>query len=279
MAISMKNKSSKHVYGSSFSTFGLKYLLCIYCLMLLPFDLLTFVTGTVSANSDELVEYKFPQDSLTASNDANDPLKRKLWRSDITPAKDEKDPKIGIELNRLIEQVRSIEFTSQQPSETVVVPETVSTTEPNEASVSMTVPNEDETKEIESKPPYTSITDKTLQMLKSLTLSPEKIDNPFELGEILFLNGNLKEAAVFHQEALIRTDPNDPESAIDRAWLLFQKGNCLRDDDVAMAAKIYGQLIMEYPNSLWAEFAQIQSQIIAWYQTDEPQKLIAENEK
>ncbi len=249
--------------------------------MLLPFDLLTFVTGTVSANSNELVEYELPQDSSTVSSESGNQIRLRLWKSDITPVKDEKDLKNKTELTRLIEQVRAVEITQQQSPEPVVAPETVPTIEPNKASINITVSKKEkeDIKEIESKPPHTSITEKTLQILRSLIQNPEKINNSFELGEILFINGNLKEAAVFYQEALMRTDPNDSVSATDRAWLLFQIGNCLRNDDMAEAAKMYRQLIMEYPNSLWAELAQIQSQFIAWYQTDEPQKLLAENEQ
>ena len=257
---------------------GMKYLLCIYCLMMLPFDLLPFVKGNISAGSDELVEYRLPQESLTVSNDTTKQLKFQLWKSDITPAKDEKELKYSVELNRLIEQVRSIKITSQQSSETIVAPETASRIEPNKVSIKMSMPEEN-TKENESNPSHTSITDTTIKTLRGLIQNPEKINNPFETGEILFINGNLKEAALFYQEALIRTDPNAPGSPSDRAWLLFQKGNSLRNDEMAEAVKIYNQLIMEYPNSPWADMAQIQSQFITWYQTEQPQKIIAENKQ
>lgn len=251
--------------------------------MLMPFDLLTFVKGTVSANSNELIEYKLPQDNSNTPSESGNQIRLRLLKSDITAVKDEKDPKVKTDLDRLIEQIRAVEIRPQQAAETVAAPVALPTTEPNNTSVNITVPKKEEeekdTEEIESKPTHTSITEKTLQILRSLTQNPEKIDNYFELGEILFTNGNLKEATVFYQEAIMCTDPNDPEMITDRAWLLFQIGNCLRNDDMDEAAKTYRQLIMEYPNSLWSEVAQVQSQFIDWYQTNEPQKLISEIEQ
>jgi tetratricopeptide (TPR) repeat protein len=186
-----------------------------------------------------------------------------------------------MELNRLIQQVRSIEFAAQQPQqpEPIVVPETVPSTEPNKAPSIPSAPQQAKKASPESKPTFLPVTEKTLQMLRNLSHNFEKIEDPFGLGEILFLNGDLKEAAVFYQEALNRIDPNDSDSAMNRAWLIYQKANCLRNDDQSTAAKLYGQLITEYPNSLWAQLAQIQNQIILWYQKDEPQKLIDEVQK
>jgi len=96
------------------------------------------------------------------------------------------------------------------------------------------------------------------------------------VGEILFVSGNVKEASIFYSEALNRKDPNDAGSSWDRAWILFQIGNCLRNDDLPEAAKMYRQLLTEYPNSPWADMAQAQSMLIDWYQKEEPVKLIAE---
>ncbi len=116
-------------------------------------------------------------------------------------------------------------------------------------------------------------------MLRDLSKHPEKVDNPFELGETLFLSGNLKEAAVFYTEALDRTEPNDVDPSGNRAWMLIQAGNCLRNSDRPAAAKMYALLLTEYPNSPWALMAQTQAQLIDWYLRAEPAKLIAEKEQ
>jgi len=200
-----------------------------------------------------------------------------LWQAAISIAKVEQDNVSKSELKRIIEQIRSIEFKPRkQPPEPVIVVEPPPTTQPNEAAPDTAVPKEPEKKEAKPKLPYEQITDQTLQTLRKLSQHPDELDNPFELAEILFLNGNLKEATVFYREALNRKSPDDPNSAQNRAWILFQIGNCLRNDDLPMALNMYRQLITEYPDSLWADSAKTQCQLIAWYQKDEPHKLIAE---
>lgn len=278
--MSMKYKSSKNYYGLRPSASGSKFVFIVFCLMLVPFDLLSFVTGTTFAGSDNLVEYNLSQDKTPDSNDSSEQLSYQLWKSNVTPF-DEKDAQAGMELNRLIRQVRAIEFSAQQPqqSEPVIVPETAPSAEPNETPSASSAPQQIKQPVPESKPAFSPITAKTLKMLRSLSHNFEKIENPLGLGEVLFLNGDMKEAAEFYQEALNRIDPNNPDFTMNRAWLIFQKANCLRNDDMSAASKLYGQLITEYPNSLWAQLAQIQNQIILWYQKDEPQKLIDEVQK
>ena len=104
------------------------------------------------------------------------------------------------------------------------------------------------------------------------------MDSPFELAETLFLSGNPDEAAVFYTEALVRTEPNDVGSSLDRAWMLFQTGNCLRGADLPAATKMYTQLLTEYPTSPWADIARVQVTLIDWYLKDEPHKLIVSAE-
>jgi len=243
----------------------------------MPFDLLSFVTGTASANSEKLVEYKLTQDNFTDSNDSNVPLKRQLWKSGITPIASEKDRNKKDELKELIEQIRAIEVQPQeQVPKLVAAPKIIPAAEPDVSDVT-TEPVVRKKPELEPNLPYTPISSETLKTLGSLSQNPKQIDNPMELGELLFQNGNYKEAVLFYQEALIRREPNNPDTAMDRAWILFQTGNCLRNSDMPGAAKIYGRLITEFPNSLWARMAMVQSQFITWYQKDEPQKLINDN--
>jgi tetratricopeptide (TPR) repeat protein len=202
-----------------------------------------------------------------------------LWRAEISVAKGQKDEKNKNELKRIIEQIRSVEFEPQkQAPEPLVVPEEAPAIEPNETLSESDVPveKEDEKAETEPKLLYEPITDQTLQMLRNLSQHPDEMANPLELGDVLFLSGNRKEAAMFYQEALKRMHPNDVGSSRDRAWVLFQIGSCLREDDPPTAAKTYGQLLTEFPNSPWAGLARFQSKLIDWYLKNEPRKLIAE---
>ncbi|GAF86608.1 unnamed protein product, partial [marine sediment metagenome] len=148
-------------------------------------------------------------------------------------------------------------------------------------------PGQPEEKEVKSKVaptlPYEPVADQTLQALEKLSQHPDQIDNPLELAEVLFLSGYLKRAAVFYQEALNRHSADEAgpvqqapalRESRNRAWILFQIGNCLRDEDRPTAAKMYRQLIVEYPDSLWTDLAKGQDQLISWYQKDQPQTLL-----
>jgi TolA-binding protein len=95
----------------------------------------------------------------------------------------------------------------------------------------------------------------------------------------LFLSGHLPRAAAAYQEALKRTEPNNVVSAKDRCWILFQIGNCLRAADPATAARMYRQLISEYPHSQWAQAAKAQDQLVEWFQKDNPKTLIVDSKR
>jgi len=209
--------------------------------------------------------------------DPNNHLQRQLWQAAISIAKVEQDNVSKNELKRMIEQIRSIEFKPRkQPPKPFIVVEAPPTTQPNEAEPDTAVSKEPEKKETEPKLPYEPITDQTLQMLENISQHPDELDKPFELAEVLFLNGSLKEATVFYREALNRKSPDDADSAQDRAWILFQIGSCLRNDDLPTALNIYRKLVTEYPESMWTDLAKNQCQLITWYLKDEPRKLIAE---
>ena len=282
MEMKMKNKGSKHRYGSelkSSATFSFKFFLRVFCFTLLPLHLLTSLVDAAPASSASQAGQELPHSSFALPKDPNSQVARALWRAEISIAKGQRDNRSKTRLKRIIEQIRSVELKPQKRTpEPVVVPEKTPAAEPNETVSETPVPKEDEKRHIEVRLPYKPITGQTLQMLRNLSQHPDKLDNPLELGEILFLSGNLKEAAIFYQEALNRTSADDTRSAQERAWILFQLGNCLRNDDLPAAAKRYGQLITEYPNSPWAGLAQAQGQLIGWYLKDEPRKLIAEME-
>ncbi|MHC4188347.1 MAG: tetratricopeptide repeat protein [Planctomycetota bacterium] len=251
--------------GSRESRIEYRGSLCAFCFFCVSFLAVCFLTPFAGAKIS------------SGQADPNNHLQRQLWQAAISIAKVEQDNVSKNELKRIIEQIRSIEFKPRkQTPEPVIVVEPPPTTQPNETAPNTAVPKQPEKKEAEPKLPYEPITDQILQILKNVSQHPGELNNPFELAEILFLSGNLKEATVFYQEALNRKSPDDPNSAQNRAWILFQIGNCLRNDDLPTALNMYRQLITEYPDSLWADLAKTRCQLIAWYQKDQPRKLIAE---
>jgi len=276
----MKNSNTKYNYDSqlkSSASLSFKLYFYIACFTFLSFRLLTSLTGTVYANSAAGDGRNLSQSSAITSRDPNNVNGVKLLPAEISIAKDQNDTNSMDQLKLIIEQIRSVEFGQQkQAPQPVVIPEKAPAIEPNETVSEIPVQKEEVKQEAKPKLPYEPITDETLQMLINLAQDPEKLDNPLELGEIMFVSGNVKEASIFYSEALKRKDPNDVSMSWDRAWILFQIGNCLRNEDLPAAAKMYQQLLTEYPNSPWADMAKAQSNLIAWYLKDEPVKLIAE---
>jgi tetratricopeptide (TPR) repeat protein len=222
--------------------------------------------------------FHLPSSIAAAEPDRN--FKSKFLQIALNIPEDEKDKAARNELKRIIEQIRSINVELRKNTyEPVIVPDKVLIDEPNEVVEKDKDTKEQQKKEIESGPREGIIAKQTEQILKKLSQNPSNLHNPFELGETLFLSGNLKEAAICYQEALKRNTTNDANSARDRAWILFQIGNCLRNDDPPAAIQIYGQLITEYPNSTWKEFAETRRALLDWYLKEEPQKLINERKR
>jgi tetratricopeptide (TPR) repeat protein len=244
----------------------------------LSFRLLTSLTGAAYANSTADNDLKLSRNGVSASVDPKNISGLELLQADISITKNENDTKSAEQLRKIIEQVRSVEFKPQnQAPEPVVVPEkapAIEPNEPNETVPDVPVQKEEAKQQAKASLPYEPITEETLLMLGALAQNPQKLDNPLELAEIVFFSGNVKEASMFYAEALKRKDPNDVGSSSDRAWIMFQIGNCLRNDDMPAAAKIYQQLVTEYPNSPWAGLAKARSDLIAWYLKDEPARLM-----
>jgi len=278
MEIKMISRQIKPNYDSELKSkkiLGFKLYFYFACFTFLSFRLLTSLTGAAYADSPPDNGQKLPQgDVLTLIDPKNINGLELLW-ADISITKSENDTKSKKQLRQIIEQIRSVEFMPQnQAPEPVVVPEKAPVIEPNETVPDAPVKKEEPKQQAKPAPVFEPITEETLQILRALAQSPEKLDNPLELAEVVFISGNVKEASMFYGEALKRKDPNDPGSSIDRAWIMFQIGNCLRNDDLPAAAKMYQQLLIEYPNSPWAEPAKAQSGLIAWYMKDEPAKLM-----
>jgi tetratricopeptide (TPR) repeat protein len=204
-------------------------------------------------------------------------LGRKLWQARINASEDKNSSQSKDELRQIIRQISSVEFKShEQPAESLIVIEPIHEAEPNEISSPAEMPQKQEPGKIEHKLPYKRVTDETLQIFKSLSQHPEQLNNPLELAEILFNSNCLKEAAECYREALNRLTADQTEPVRNADWLLFQTGNCLRNDDPSTAMQMYAQLIAEYPDSPWADLAKAKNELTDWYLKDTPDVLIDE---
>lgn len=205
---------------------------------------------------------------------------RQLWRAGTSAYQDREDNKSKIELKQLIEQIRSVEFKpKKQTTEPAIIIKPLKTTvEPNETTSVVEVIEETGEKTMELQSPYEPVTNQTLQMLVGIAQDPNQVENPFDLGEVLYVSGHLREAAVFYQEALNRIDTDKTGATRNRPWILFQLANSLREHDLPAAKKRYVQLITEYHESPWMELAKTREKIIDWFLKDKPQTLITERE-
>ena len=217
-----------------------------------------------------------PNENSSVSERPNTDPEHQLWQAGISALKAERDSKSKTELQQIIKKIYSVEFKPPPKTpEYFIVTKPVQKTEPNEIPSDTEV--QEKQKKIEVKLPYEPLTDQTLQIFESLSRHPDQLHNSLELGEILFRSGNLKQAAVCYQQALNNKNTDDALSAEDTAWILFQIGNCLRNDETSTALQMYRQLITEYPDSPWTNLAKTRSKLINWYQHDKPRTLIDEN--
>lgn len=283
----MKNKNFiyKHRFKFYNSAVTSAWTCCyVFCFMLIPLNLLASLTNTAHAKSDMETYKESVQSNFPPPQDPNGFTIRDLRLAEISSAKEKNDQKSKEQLRQMINQISSIELTSQRQSlDLLDVQKRTEKQEPNEIPFPMAETQEvnksdDRKEEAVSQPSPGKINDITLQMLKNLSQHPDELHNPFELGEVLFLSGHPQEAVIFYQEALRRTDAKDVSLAQERAWILFQIGNCLRNNDMPAAGKIYEQLIAEYSNSPWTELAQAQAKLIEWLQKEKPDSLIVGNE-
>ena len=240
----------------------------------------TIISKPVSPSQNDLPLTKSP---------VTDP-KRQLQRSRISyPVENAENTKSKNELYRLAEKLRAVRFKPKnKPAAPMVTLAPEPQAEPNEPAPEKTPPEEEKEKEEEQKnEPQPDIdqsgqnklaseliSSETLQMLENISQHPENIKNPFELAEILYHNGYLKEAATCYQLALSRITQDNTNQPLIKPWILFQIGNCLRNDQPSVAAQMYKQLITEYPNLPWTDLAKTRTKFIDWYQQENPVSFI-----
>lgn len=204
-------------------------------------------------------------------------VSRQLWQARISASGDKNPSQSKSGLREIIGQIKSIEFKPQDQSpEPAIVAEPIRKAEPNEISSDTEMSPGQESDKIESRLPDGRITEQTLQIFKTLSQQPERLSNPFELAEILFNSNCLREAAKCYQESLNRMTADETGQPADKAWILFQIGNCLQNTDPPTAIQMYRQLIAEYPGSPWADLAGAKTKLIEWYLKDKPDTLINE---
>jgi len=112
----------------------------------------------------------------------------------------------------------------------------------------------------------------TPQMLAEIKRLPKAlVADPASLAEALRMGGHLDVAARFYAIAAERTSDQ-----AEKAWLLFQRANCLRRTDASAALEAYRKLQAEHPKSLWSRVAQAQARVIEWRRASDLAGLLEE---
>jgi tetratricopeptide (TPR) repeat protein len=229
----------------------------------------------------------------TASNDMllsnlpNTKATRNVWRDRTSPPKnDNKETQSKKKLQDTLNKLKSLRFAGLEESEALA---TAQTTGPKDAKV---VPESTTQKQViiirtpapKALPdspntvpiPNSELTKQTTDAMVKLAQSPEKLQKPESLGQILFQGQAFSEAALCYEEALKRLNIETLAGSEDKEWLLFQIGNCYKQSDPQKAMRIYKQLILEYPHSLWSELVRVKGQWITWELRDKPKTLVNE---
>jgi tetratricopeptide (TPR) repeat protein len=183
------------------------------------------------------------------------------------------------QLKSVIERINTIQFKSKQQAESdAAIKSDIETaqkaaekTQAAQTTEKTIVPDAQAAQGVQTS---MTITEQTAQMLEQSIQQPQNVKNPLELAELLYNCGRLKEAAVFYQQALSDSNQAGDVMYKDKAWLLFQAGNCLQKIEPEKAVKLYKRLVIEYPDSIWAEPAVSKSHLIEWYLQQKPETLL-----
>jgi len=257
----------------------------VICLFAFPVGAQTESEKQLSAvSSDETNEKANVTTPISSTaEEANKSLRQKLQRERISINQGKEDNESKNELKKMIEQVRSIVLLPhKKPVKSASGTEEIPMIEPNKVSLEIKTHEESGQKVIQPEPEKSMeaefqdkpASDYIQKMLESLEQNPERLINPFELAEVLYLGGYENKATIFYREALNSRELNALGSNQEKAWILLQIGNCLRNDDFQSAKNAYRQLIAEYPDYLLVDLAKVQDKLIDWYLTDKPHELV-----
>lgn len=204
------------------------------------------------------------------------PRALELWSSRVSVPEVTEDTEASLALQRLIRQVRTLAVDNKGPAEPsgpVAPPLTAQPPAPVAPSVETAQPVLVEAVATAAPETAPTLSPRAQKTLEDLRQDPNRIRDPLETAELLFLSGRPTDAVPFYEEALRRTRAGDVAADGDRAWILFQLGNCLRETDIAKAQDAYLKLIAQYPDCPWTEMARAGGRFLTWYQTARPDQL------
>ena len=240
------------------------------------------LSGT-SANTVRAADVKDEKRSPESGTETRGPRARDLWSSRIAAPEAGDDAQTSLALKRLIRQVRGLTLhdtsLAAPAAATAASPATPESPKATTAGTESGAPAPPEPVPAAAPETTSALAPKMQKTLEDLRKNAGRMRDPLEVAELLFLSGRTADAAAFYEEALRRTSAGGAAAASDRAWILFQLGNSLREADATKAQDAYMTLIAEYPDSPWTEMARASGRLLTWYQSARPDQLVARSKQ
>lgn len=229
-----------------------------------------------SASTDSAAASRSAGTSSLASVERGASLSKELWASRVVAPELPGDAQDSLALRRLIRQVRSVKFsgTSEEPASAAPAgPAREAASSPMQPTVEAQQPASAVGTSVASasSPAGPSLSGKAKKTLDTLQQNPDQVHDALDVAELLFLSGRATDAAPFYAKALDQISRTDSSYDADRAWILFQLGNSLRETDITKAQDAYMKLVSEYPSSPWTELAKAHGRLLTWYQKSRPE--------
>ncbi|MFC1765969.1 tol-pal system YbgF family protein, partial [Planctomycetota bacterium] len=197
-------------------------------------------------------------------------ITQKLWKS-RTGAPQKTSDASQEDLAALIAKLRGVQY--RPPTTASAQPATPASVDANSmAAAAVTEPNQAMQPVIHpaavvAVPVPTSgiLSAETLAMLKAWPQTSQDGDQALRFAELLFTCGYIEQAITFYEHAVHNLDPNAPLFEDNKAWALYQWGNCMRETEPVRAKQAYQQLNTEFPTSPWAPLAAVEYDLSDWY--------------
>jgi len=237
------------------------------------------LNDTIPINFEIQIEQNQPNQKEQTWQGLDDSPSRNLLRTSLSTIGNN-DSNAKNELQKLINKINSAKFIIQKTTAPKKGKNRIQPSpDKNEPAQNAGKKQEKQKPENTTKTPLpdNQIAPETLQILEEASRRNQQIKNPLEFAEILYLSNNFKKAAELYQMALKQINDDTEADAQQKAWILFQLGNCLKHSDKQKAIQFYRKLITQFPDSIWTQTAKSREKITDWYLKEQPKKLISEN--
>ncbi len=167
-------------------------------------------------------------------------LKKQIFEEDYKLfEKDPNDQSRG-ELDDLVKELNALTFQSNmiRPIEKV---------EPNMVDI--------------NEPAEVNVIVEEFKLDENFKPDPNNVIELVGLADILYKDKLYANAGLYYKTALEKIESQQKGDLKQMAWILFQLGNCNKDDNPKEAFKYYDKLSVKFPGSKWAEICATQKKI------------------